>query len=560
MAKSSVAVPRLDYAEAPYDQHILRYPQQPLTSTKAGRLLGLNESPISQNLVVGVCAYGGWSQEDAILCCKGSKERGVMHSDHSQNPVAEIGYDQEQIFVKHCDDIEFSDSCKRLWCTKCGKKVVLCPECNTEYIPSNPGFKGQMCRKGEDRRREIVNEGIRTWNKNLKKGQKPFDLLKPRKWDCLCDEVDERPRFDHLDENGVVEVGQVVEDGDILVAVANVSGDKRKDESVYFSKDKKGMVTKVCYTQNTKGHLCIRVTVVSSRAPDVGDKATSCHSQKGTFSYFPPDEDMPFSSDPFAALHPDFLINPLAFPSRMTIGQLKEGNAGKRTACAHRDLPDETRFEYERLYSALSERLGRTPNSQEISAEIIQKKGNPETLGYSGSYTDCTPFTSVYELVEDELKKRGYAPGGKEFYIDGMTGKRIQVNLFVSLVEYNRLKHMVYDKIHARATGKVQSLTRQPTEGRSRNGGLKTGTMEVGCLIGNGATFCLKDRLFSSCDKYDVWVCTSCGLIAINAEGKKICRACHGKSNVAKVSTRYATKLCFQEMMAMGITPRILLQ
>ncbi|AMQ10553.1 DNA-directed RNA polymerase subunit 2 [Brazilian marseillevirus] len=560
MAKSSIAVPRLDYKEALYDQHVLHYPQAPLASTKAGRLLGMNDSPISQNIVVGVCAFEGWSQEDAIIPCKSFKERGGFASTHSQTYTGEVGHGQKQVEKKDMGELECSESCKRLWCTSCKKKVILCPECNTEYIPSNGGFKGRMCRKGEDKRREIVNDGIRKWNENLKKGQKPFDLLKPREWGCLCLEVEERPRLDHLDEYGVVDVGQVVEDGDILVAIADESGDKLRDESVYFSKDEKGIVTNVCLTQNIKGSTCFRVTVESVRTPKVGDKATSCHSQKGTFSRFVSEEDMPFSPDPFSATHPDFLINPLAFPSRMTIGQLREGNAGKKTACAHRDLPDETRFEYEALYEALSERLGRIPCPSEISAEIIRKKGNPETLDYSGSYTDCSPFTSVYELVEDELKKRGYSPGGKEFYIDGMTGKKIEVNLFVSLVQYNRLKHMVDDKIHARATGKIQSLTRQPTEGRSRNGGLKVGTMEVSCLVGNGAIFCLRDRMFSSCDKYDIWVCTSCGNIAINAEGKKICRACHGKSNVAKLSTRYSTKLAYQELMAMGITPRILLE
>lgn len=560
MAKSSVAVPRLDFDSVPYDQHVLHYPQKSLASTKAARLLGLNDSPISQNIVLAVCSYEDFGMEDAIICCKSFPQFGGMVSSHHQKPVAEIGHGQEQIDPRKETDMSFPDFCKRLWCRECGKKVMLCPECNNEYIPTNGGFKGAMCRKAENKRREIVNEGIRRWNNNLKEGQKPLDFLKPREWECLCVEVDRRPRFDHLDEAGVVDVGQIVEDGDMLVGVADVTEDTKKDESLYFSKDKRGIVTSVCYTQNTKGHVCIRVTVVSTRVPEVGDKATSFHSQKGTFSLFVPPENMPFSSDPFAALHPDFIINPLAFPSRMTIGQPKESSAGKKTACAHRDLPDHLRFEYEALHSALSERIGRVPSGKEVAAEILRKRGNPNTEGYSGSYTDCTPFTSNFEIVEDELKKRGYAPGGKELYIDGMTGKMFGVKLFIGLVAENRLKHMVIDKMHARATGKIQSLTRQPTEGRSRNGGLKIGSMERDCLVGNGATLCLRDRMFFSCDKYDVWCCTSCGLIAINVEGKKICRACHGKSNVGKVAIRYSTKLAFQELMAMGITPRILIQ
>ncbi|AVR52728.1 DNA-directed RNA polymerase subunit beta [Marseillevirus Shanghai 1] len=559
MAKSSVAVPRLDFGIAPFDQHVLHYPQKPLTSTKASRLLGMNKSPICQNLVVAVCSYDGFGQEDAIVACKAFTQRGGMVSDHVQNYVAIIDHEKEQISPSRCSDVEFSSSCQRFWCKNCGKKVKLCPECGSEYVPSFSGHKGIVCRKKEDERRAFIDRQTVFWNRNPLNKDKQKKFLGKKKWDCLCEEVEELPRLDHLDPEGVVEVGEVVEDGDILIAVAGVSGAKRKDESIYFGKDKRGRVTSVSYFQNPNGYLCIRVAVASTRIPETGDKATSFHSQKGVFSLFVEEQDMPFTSDAFSATHPDFLINPLAFPSRMTIGQPKESNTGKMTASAYRELPDSHRFEYENLYRTLSSRIQKeVPEAEEAAKEL--EKRNPKTKGYSGSYTDCTPFTSNYQVVEDELKRRGYAPGGKEFFIDGRTGKKMEVSLFVGLVPYNRLKHMVIDKIHARATGKIQSLTRQPTEGRSRNGGLKTGIMERDSLVGNGAVFCLRDRLFLSCDKFEVWVCESCGLIAVESKEKKYCRACHGKSNVVKLAVPYATKLSFQELMAMGITPRILVK
>nr|WNL49561.1 DNA directed RNA polymerase subunit 2 [Marseillevirus sp.] len=573
MAKSSVAVPRLDFGIAPFDQHVLHYPQKPLTSTKASRLLGMNKSPICQNLVIAVCSYDGYGQEDAIVACKAFTQRGGMVSDHVQNFVAKIDHEKEQISPYRCQDIKFSESCQRLWCKNCNKKVMLCPECGSEYVPSFAGHKGIVCRKKEDERRAFIDRQTVFWNRNPanrikrkvivdgeeKEVDNQKEFLGKKKWDCLCEDVEERPRLDHLDSNGVVEVGEVVEDGDILIAVAGISGETRKDESVYFGKDKKGRVTSVSYFQNPNGYVCIRVAVSSTRIPKTGDKATSFHSQKGVFSLFVDEEDMPFTSDSFSATHPDFLINPLAFPSRMTIGQPKESNTGKMTACAHRELPDSHRFEYEELYRVLTTRIRKEfPGTDDALKEL--EKRNPKTDKYSGSYTDCTPFTSNYRIVEDELKKRGYSPGGKEFFIDGRTGKKMEVSLFVGLVPYNRLKHMVDDKEHARATGKIQSLTRQPTEGRSRNGGLKTGIMERDSLIGSGAVFCLRDRLFLSCDKFEVWVCETCGLIAVESKEKKYCRACHGKSNVVKLAIPYATKLAFQELMAMGITPRILVK
>jgi DNA-directed RNA polymerase II subunit RPB2 len=143
---------------------------------------------------------------------------------------------------------------------------------------------------------------------------------------------------------------------------------------------------------------------------------------------------------------------------------------------------------------------------------------------------------------------------------NGSTGKFLEAPIFIGPTYYQRLKHMVDDKIHSRSRGPVQILTRQPVEGRSRDGGLRFGEMERDCMISHGSAIFLKDRLFDQSDPFIVFVCDLCGLIAIGNRKLNIfeCRNCNNKFSISLIKIPYACKLLFQELIAMSIGPRII--
>ena len=233
------------------------------------------------------------------------------------------------------------------------------------------------------------------------------------------------------------------------------------------------------------------------------------HGQKGTIGMTYRQEDMPFTSD---GIVPDIIINPHAIPSRMTIGQLMECLSGKVGALQGL-LKDATAFE----------------------------KNN-----------------NIADLM-NELSDFGYEKHGNEILYNGFTGEKIDSAIFIGPTYYQRLKHMVSDKIHSRSKGPIQNLTRQPVEGRARDGGLRFGEMEKDCIISHGAANFLKERMFHQSDPYRVHVCDKCGTLAIANihENKFLCKFCTDRVNISQVEIPYACKLLFQELNAMGISPRI---
>jgi RNA polymerase Rpb2, domain 6/RNA polymerase Rpb2, domain 7 len=235
----------------------------------------------------------------------------------------------------------------------------------------------------------------------------------------------------------------------------------------------------------------------------------SRHGQKGTIGILYNQEDMPYTKD---GIIPDIIMNPLAIPSRMTIGQLIECILGK-------------------------------------------------SCSLNGYEADATPFTGIdVEDVADILEQTGFERYGTEILYNGRTGEQLKARIFIGPTFYYRLKHLVSDKWHSRSSGPYQLLTKQPAEGRSRAGGLRTGEMEKDALLAHGAAHFLKERLFDSSDKYVFHVCKDCGMIAVANPAKNIykCTYCDNTSNFAKVFVPYAMKLMWQELMAMGIAPRML--
>ena len=226
-----------------------------------------------------------------------------------------------------------------------------------------------------------------------------------------------------------------------------------------------------------------------------------------------PAEDMPFTED---GITPDIIVNPHAIPSRMTIGQLMECLLGK-LCCIE------------------------------------------------GAQGDATPFRGVsIEQISKKLEEHGFDGLGNETLYNGMTGKKLEVKVFLGPTYYQRLKHMVADKQHSRSRGPKQILTRQPVEGRAREGGLRFGEMERDCIISHGAANVLSERLFEQSDPFVASVCGNCGLLAQAAANKTIlrnkrayCKNCASYNNVHEVRMPYAFKLLNQEMMAMGIAARL---
>ncbi|MCD6434410.1 MAG: DNA-directed RNA polymerase subunit B [Candidatus Diapherotrites archaeon] len=325
--------------------------------------------------------------------------------------------------------------------------------------------------------------------------------------------------YKNLSEDGLVNVESYVQGKDVIIGRTSpprfleeisefgVIREKRRESSVRTRKNMDGYVDKVMLTTNEDGNVVAKVKIRKEMIPEIGDKFSSRHGQKGVVAAIIPEEDMPFTRD---GIKPDLILNPHSIPSRMTIGHLLEMLAGKAGS---------------------------------LEAKVI----------------DATPFDSTpQEELEEMLRQCGFRSDGKEVFYDGITGERIEGQIFVGVVAYNRLFHMVAHKMQARARGPVQILTRQPTEGKEKEGGLRFGEMEGETLVGHGAAMLLHEKLVEDSDKTIQLVCEKCGIIAVNDKIRKkvYCPVCNG-SNVYPVEMTYSFKLLLDELKSLGILPRL---
>ncbi|MGC9072152.1 MAG: DNA-directed RNA polymerase subunit B [Acidilobus sp.] len=326
--------------------------------------------------------------------------------------------------------------------------------------------------------------------------------------------------YTKLGPDGVVEPEVEATGGDVLVGrespprflgeerVMGPGTLMRRDTSVQLRYGEKGVVDMILITQTLDRSKLVKVRVRDLRIPELGDKFASRHGQKGVIGMLFPKYDMPYTEE---GVVPDAILNPHAIPSRMTVGQLMELIAGKAGALQAR-------------------------------------------------YVDGTPFFKEdVENLKVVLLKNSFSPDGTEVMYDGRTGRLFESPIAIGLVFYQRLYHMVADKMHARATGKVQLLTRQPTEGKARQGGLRFGEMERDCLVGHGAAMLLRDRMLDGSDAYTMYVCTLCGHIAWYNSKKGVYECpIHGENgDIKPVRVPYAFKLFLQEIISMGIKPKI---
>ncbi|GAA5861442.1 hypothetical protein JCM1840_005372 [Sporobolomyces johnsonii] len=268
-----------------------------------------------------------------------------------------------------------------------------------------------------------------------------------------------------LDSDGLPLVGTRVKNGDILAAyydrtAGKTKVDKYKSDEIAYVDEVRLIGNDSADAECQKLHIKLRVP----RSPVIGDKFSSRHGQKGVCSQKYPAIDMPFSE---SGMQPDVIINPHAFPSRMTIGMFVESIAAKAGAM-HGLAQDGTPFNFSE---------------------------------------DDTPL----EYFGEQLKAAGYNYYGNEPMYSGITGEEFHADIYIGVVYYQRLRHMVGDKWQVRTTGPLDQVTRQPVKGRKRGGGIRFGEMERDALLAHGTSFLLQDRLMNCSDYSTAWVCRSCG-------------------------------------------------
>ena len=336
--------------------------------------------------------------------------------------------------------------------------------------------------------------------------------------------------YEKLNNQGFISENQLVENRDIIIAkIVPIKENKNdltkvikyEDQSKTFRTNEESYVDKNYTNRNGDGYNFAKVRLRTLRKPTYGDKFSSRHGQKGTVGNIIPECDMPFTKD---GHRPDIIINPHAIPSRMTIGQLKETLLGK------------------------------------VLLEL-------------GMFGDGTGFGNLdVKTIASELQKLGYESYGNEILYNGLTGEQLETSVFIGPVFYQRLKHMVADKQHSRSIGPMVNLTRQPAEGRSRDGGFRIGEMERDVMIAHGMSKFCRERMFDVSDKYSVFVCKKCGMIASYNDGNAnamyenadttihLCKMCNNHTHFAKVEVPYAYKLMAQELQTINVAPRLITQ
>lgn len=326
-------------------------------------------------------------------------------------------------------------------------------------------------------------------------------------------------KHSELDIDGLVQVGRPVTSGMVYVNKSTpenafssgITGSDAGRPTKYipvpmtYKLPDPSYIDKVMRSQ-TEGEVeIIKIQTRQTRRPEVGDKFSSRHGQKGVVGIIVDQADMPFSDQ---GTVPDIIMNPHGFPSRMTVGKMLELVTGK--------------------------------------AGVLS--GN---FGY-GTAFGGSPVDEMMKI----LTERGFNYGGKDYLTSGITGEPLPFYVFTGPIYYQKLKHMVQDKMHARASGPRAALTRQPTEGRSRDGGLRLGEMERDCLIAYGTSQLLLERLMLSSDKHEVDVCESCGFMGF----LNWCQRCKSSRGVVKITIPYAAKLLIQELFSMNVTARLKLE
>ncbi|XP_057798237.1 DNA-directed RNA polymerase III subunit 2-like isoform X2 [Salvia miltiorrhiza] len=429
--------------------YLLVYPQRPLLTTRTIELVSYDKLGAGQNASVAVMSYSGYDIEDAIVMNKSSLDHGF------------------------------------------GRCIVM-----KRMIAVNQKYtNGTMDR-----------------------------ILRPQR------DGPDAEQTQILDDDGIAAPGEIIRPRDVYInkqspidtkSGTSTSNTVKLKESQYKSSKQtyKGpegetpVVDRVALCSDKDSNLCIKFMIRHTRRPEVGDKFSSRHGQKGVCGTIVQQEDFPFSE---RGVCPDLIMNPHGFPSRMTVGKM-----------------------IELLGSKAGVSCGR--------------------FHYGSAFGEPSGHADKVEAISETLVKHGFSYNGKDFIYSGITGEPLQAYIFMGPIYYQKLKHMVLDKMHARGNGPRVMLTRQPTEGRSKNGGLRVGEMERDCLLAYGASMLIYERLMISSDPFEVQVCRKCGLLGYYNEKLKagICSMCKNGENISTMKMPYACKLLLQELQSMNIVPRL---
>ncbi|GMM34363.1 DNA-directed RNA polymerase III core subunit [Saccharomycopsis crataegensis] len=421
--------------------YLMCYPQQPMVKTKTIELIDYDKLPAGQNATVAVMSYSGYDIEDALVLNKSSLDRG---------------FGRCQVLKKH-----------------------------TEVLKKYPNHTK--------------------------------DIVSGMKVDAETGE----PIWQHesLGPDGLGEVGLKVDSGQVYINkcipvnagdsmlgnnpnMPNYGMGNHRETPVYYRAPEPSYIDQVMMSTSSNDQSLIKVLLRQTRRPELGDKFSSRHGQKGVCGIIVNQEDLPFNDN---GISPDIIMNPHGFPSRMTVGKMIELISGKAGV-----------------------------------------------LNGSLEYGTCFGGSKLEDMSKI-LVDKGFNYSGKDMLYSGITGECLQAYIFFGPIYYQKLKHMVLDKMHARARGPRAVLTRQPTEGRSRDGGLRLGEMERDCVIAYGASQLLLERLMLSSDAFDVDVCNQCGLMGFHGW----CNNCKTSEKVIGMKIPYAAKLLFQELISMNIAPKL---
>ena len=439
--------------------YVYHYPQKPLLTTRYVNYIGNNNLPNGENLIVAIATYTGYNQEDSLIINKSSIERGSLNLSYYKSFV----------------DVEEENHYE-------GEKIIFYNP--TELIKEDHHIDGMK---------------FAYYGKIDKHGF-------PKNEEVLGDD-------DIFIGKGLMSTKYIEDDDD----KDNIFKTKRKqitfrDKSILAAKKYQGSkIDRVVVYKNKKGLREVKIRFRKIRVPELGDKMGSRHGQKGTVGMIIPQENMPFTKN---GIVPDLIVNPHAFPSRMTIGQFLETVIGK-------------------------------------------------TASLSGHYIDGTPFQNfnVEEYSNILQNEYGFERHANEIMYNGLTGEQMGTDIFIGPTYYHRLKHMVSDKFHSREEGPRVTRTMQPTPGRGRDGGLRIGEMERDAILSHGVSQFLKESMMERSDYYVTHINKRTGKIigpSVSKTNKGYIFENNNYTNrdddeISEVHMPYSFKLLLQEIKAMNV-------